>query len=73
MITIARTSNPLAKIVSDPFFLDGAPVVRGTWIPVAAVLATLAEQKSTSGVCLHFPQLSDDDIWACVEYAATKL
>ena len=56
-------------IVSDPEVLRGKPRLRGTRIPVALVLGYLAAGKSPEDVMKEFPDLTSDQIAACLDYA----
>lgn len=46
----------------------GKPVVRGTRIPVERVLAHL-EENDRADLFEAFPELTDEDIRACLAYA----
>jgi len=48
---------------------DGQPVVRGTRIPVAAILTQLVAGGSLHSIREAFPDLTDDDIRAAIEFA----
>ncbi|OGC02913.1 hypothetical protein A2V82_11635 [candidate division KSB1 bacterium RBG_16_48_16] len=58
------------RVVSHPNILHGKPRIRGTRIAVSMVLElieagiTFAEIQDK-----YYPQLSDDDIKACITYA----
>lgn len=56
-------------IVSTPDVLSGKPRVNGTRIPVALVLGYLAEGYSPEEVIREFPDLSREQIAACLDYA----
>jgi uncharacterized protein (DUF433 family) len=56
-------------IVSDPEILRGKPRIKGTRIPVALVLGHLAAGKSSSDILMEFPDLSSEQIAACLDYA----
>ena len=57
------------RISSDPAILRGKPCIKGTRIPVALVLGYLAAKKSTAEILAEFPDLSEADIEAALEYA----
>lgn len=61
-----------ARIVSDPNVRFGKPVVRGTRISVGDVLGYLAGGMSEPEILAEFPQLSHDDIVACLAFAADR-
>lgn len=56
-------------IVSTPDVLSGKPRVEGTRIPVALILGYLAVGKTAEEVIAEFPDLTRDDIAACLDYA----
>lgn len=65
------TKDDLLKRVSvEPHVCGGMPCVRGTRIPVAAVLDALAEDLSPEAVLDHYPSLRPEDIRAAVAYGA---
>lgn len=61
-----------ARIVSDPNVRFGKPVVRGTRISVGDVLGYLAGGMTEPDIIADFPQLSHDDIVACLAFAADR-
>jgi uncharacterized protein (DUF433 family) len=60
------------RITIDPTIRFGKPCVRGTRIAVGDVLSYLASGMSEGEVVADFPQLSSDDIRACLAYAAER-
>jgi uncharacterized protein (DUF433 family) len=56
-------------IVSDPEVLRGKPRIKGTRIPVGLVLGYLAAGKSAAEIVAEFPDLSGEQIAACLDYA----
>ena len=56
-------------IVSTPDVLNGKPRIDGTRIPVALILGYLAAGKTYDEVISEFPDLSREDIAACLDYA----
>jgi len=65
------TASIAARIVVDPNVLGGEPHIRGTRVPVAAVLGGFVEGLTTEELLEHFPRLTDKDIQAALEYSAT--
>ena len=61
--------NPLDRIVVDPAVRFGKPCLRGTRITVGDVLGYLAAGMSDAQLLADFPQLTGDDIRACLAYA----
>ena len=57
------------RIVVNPHILVGKPVVKGTRIPVELVLERLAEDRDTKLLFEDYPQLTEEDIKACLWYA----
>lgn len=60
------------RIVIDPQVRFGKPVVRGTRITVGDVLGYLAGGMTESDLLADFPQLTRDDILACLGFAADR-
>ena len=56
-------------IVSTPDVLRGKPRVKGTRIPVSLILGYLAEGKTTEDILAEYPDLSREQIAACLDYA----
>ncbi len=56
-------------IVSDPEILRGRPRLKGTRIPVSLVLGYLAAGKTAEQIVAEFPDLTRDQIAACLDYA----
>ncbi len=57
------------RIVSTPDVLRGKPRVKNTRIPAALVLGYLAAGSTTDQIIAEFPDLTPDDIAACLDYA----
>ena len=64
--------NLLDRIATDPAVRFGKPCVRGTRISVGDVLEYLASGMSEDEILADFPQLTRDDIRACLAYAAER-
>jgi len=58
----------LERISVDPAIRFGKPCVRGTRLTVEDVLGYLAGGMSEAQVLADFPQLTRDDIRACLAY-----
>jgi uncharacterized protein (DUF433 family) len=56
-------------IVSSPDVLRGRPRIKGTRIPVSLVLGYLASGSTFDDIVKEFPDLSSDQIAACLDYA----
>jgi uncharacterized protein (DUF433 family) len=61
-----------ARIVIDPEIRFGKPCVRGTRITVGDVLSYLASGMSEQQILADFPQLTSEDILACLAFAAER-
>ena len=64
--------NLLDRIAVDPAIRFGKPCVRGTRISVGDVLGYLAGGMSAAQILADFPQLTSDDVRACLAYAAER-
>ena len=62
----------LERITIDPNVRFGKPCVRGTRITVGDVLGYLAGGMTEADLLTDFPQLTHDDIRACLAYAAER-
>jgi uncharacterized protein (DUF433 family) len=60
------------RIVIDPEVRFGKPCVRGTRITVGDVLSYLASGMRDEQILADFPQLTIDDIRACLAFAAER-
>lgn len=61
-----------ARIAIDPAIRFGKPVVRGTRITVGDVLSYLASGMREDEILADFPQLTAEDIRACLAFAAER-
>jgi uncharacterized protein (DUF433 family) len=61
------------RIVTDPKIMVGKPVVRGTRIPVERVLGRLAENPDLAELFAAYPELTREDVKACLHYAQTAV
>ena len=60
-------------ITVEPGKRSGQPCIRGMRITVRDVLEYLAGGTSADEMLTDFPELTRDDIRACLAYAATRL
>jgi len=60
------------RIVIDPEVRFGKPSIRGTRITVGDVLSYLASGMREQDILGDFPQLTSDDIRACLAFAAER-
>ena len=61
----------LNRVTNNPAILAGKPVIRGMRLSVEHVLKMLARGISHKGIIEEYPFLEEDDIRACLIYAAT--
>ena len=59
-------------ITSNPQRRNGRPCVRDLRISVGDVLGWLAEGQTTDQIVADYPELTPDDIRACLAYAAAR-
>lgn len=57
------------RIVSNADVLKGKPRIKNTRIPVALLLGYLAGGSTTEQIVAEFPDLTAEDIAACLDYA----
>ena len=62
--------NYETRITSDPEVCSGKPCLKGTRIPVHIILDLLAAGETGDGIRKAYPDVTDDDIRACISYAA---
>lgn len=60
------------RIVVDPAIVHGQPAVRGTRVPVAIVVGSLAGGMTYEEVEAEYG-VTRDDILACLDYAARSV
>ena len=60
----------LERISIDPRVCFGKPCIRGTRIWVSLVLDLLSARLSIEEILEEYPNLSQDDVLACVAYGA---
>ena len=63
----------LNRIVIDHRIMGGVPCVKGTRVPVATIVGLLAQGLPINEVSEHYPQLTLDDVLACLEFAANAV
>ena len=56
-------------IVSTSDVLHGKPRVKGTRIPVSLILGYLAAGSTAEEIITELPDLTKDDVAACLDYA----
>jgi len=58
------------RIVVDPDLHHGDPCIKGTRVPVATIIGSLADGMSPTEIQEAYPQLALADIQAALAYAA---
>jgi uncharacterized protein (DUF433 family) len=58
------------RIEAKPDVMMGKPCIKGTRIPVYLVLQKMAAGESAEQLLDAYPQLTSQDLSACLEYAA---
>jgi uncharacterized protein (DUF433 family) len=56
-------------IMSTPDVLRGKPLIKGTRIPVSLILGYLAAGSTFEDIIKEFPDLTQEQIAACLDYA----
>ena len=62
----------LERITIDPSVRFGKPCVRGTRLSVGDVLGILSAGSTEAELLEDFPQLSHEDVLACLAFAAER-
>ncbi len=57
------------RIVVDPKVMVGKPIIKGTRIPVDAIIRRLAEGMSIEEILKEYPNLTIEDIKSALRYA----
>ena len=60
----------LGRISVNHRVMGGVPCVTGTRIPVATVVGLVANGLVAGEITAEYPQLTAEDVRACLEYAA---
>jgi len=58
------------RIVVDKRIMVGKPVIKGTRIPVDAIVRRIAEGMTVKEILEDYPNLTEGDIKAALEYCA---
>jgi uncharacterized protein (DUF433 family) len=61
------------RISIDPGIHHGDPCIKGTRIPAEIIISSLADGMTFDEIREAYPQLTDDDIYAALAYAAEVL
>lgn len=63
-------SMEFKRITTNPRQMDGVPCLRGLRIPVATVVALVAEGQTTENILALYPDLEADDVREALLFAA---
>lgn len=58
------------RVTIDPAVMGGMPCIRGLRIPVATVVAMVADQMTSTEILAELPDLQEEDITEALRYAA---
>lgn len=58
------------RISVDPAQMDGLPCIRRLRIPVATVVAMVADRMTTEEILRAYPDLQPEDVQAALNFAA---
>jgi uncharacterized protein (DUF433 family) len=64
--------TPLSRITVEPGKRSGKPCIRGLRITVDDVLEYLASGMTEDEVLADFPELTREDVEACIAHAAAR-
>ncbi len=70
---VTRAPDYALRIVRNPDVMVGKPVVKGTRIPVERVIQHLAYTPDFADVFAAFPELTIEDVQACLAYASAAV
>ncbi|MDI6449429.1 DUF433 domain-containing protein [Anaerobaca lacustris] len=59
------------RITTDPNICHGQACVRGTRIPVHQIVRMLANGDTVEDLLQEYPSLTQEDVFACLDYAAS--
>jgi uncharacterized protein (DUF433 family) len=59
-----------ARITTDPDVMGGIPCIRGLRIPVATVVAMVADRMTIDEIVTELPDLTPEDVAEALRYAA---
>lgn len=61
------------RIAIDPELMGGVPTLRGLRVPVATVVAMVAEGMTTGEILDELPDLQAEDVAEALRYAAEEI
>lgn len=72
MVALKNSPSSTAAVVSDPLVMGGQPVVSGTRVPAATIMAYLQEGRSRLEIFEDYPTLPVDGIDAVIAWATER-
>jgi uncharacterized protein (DUF433 family) len=69
MVALRKSPPMPAEIIADPSVMSGDPVVRGTRVPAATIVAYLRAGRSKREIFEDYPTLPIDGIDAVIRWA----
>lgn len=60
----------IERVSRDPEVMDGLPVIKGTRIPVYAILEQVEAGHDTEEILRSYPALCEEDIAAAIRFAS---
>lgn len=63
-------NKTVERIVINPKICSGKACIKGTRIPVHIILDLLAAGEDFNGIKEAYPNITDEDIRSCLNYAA---
>jgi uncharacterized protein (DUF433 family) len=69
-IRVLERTVKFTRITTDPRLMGGLPCIRGLRIPVATVVAMIADGMSEAEILSAYPDLERDDVREALRYAA---
>ncbi len=63
----------MKRIVVDPKVMVGKPIIKGTRIPVDAILQRIADGMTVKEILEDYPQITESDVKAALEYSANVI
>ena len=61
------------RVTIDPEMMGGMPCIRGLRIPVATVVAMVADGLTVAEIIDELPDLTDEDVAEALRYAAEAM
>ena len=63
-------SMTFSRITTDPQMMGGQPCIRGLRMPVASVVAMVADGMTVAEIIAEHPDLTPEDVREALQYAA---